>query len=675
MKISNYHRLLQAFSPARLFSPLPFNGRGWGWVFLFFSLPAFSQFNLNRMMTSGEIALHYEDYVLSIQYFNQIIALRPSLYRPWQMRGVAKYYLEDFAGAEQDATQAISLNPYVDGIFELRAISRIQQKNYADAADDYTKAIALNPTQQNYWFNRAICLLNMKEYDRALLQTDTINQRWAKFVNGYSLKAEIYLAKKDTLEAARWIDRSLELDPYDGNIWLTRASINLARKEWAQADTCLSRAIHLKPKHVPSYINRALARLNINNLRGAMSDYDTALDLDPNNFLAHYNRGLMRMELGADNDAIEDFDYVIEMEPDNVMAIFNRGLLRDRTGDLRGAIRDYSKVIDQFPNFWTGLEYRAKCYRRLGMTANAEKDEFRIFKAQMDKHLGIQPRWTAQQVKEMRKRGEIDPSKHAAVVVDEESIGNDYQNDFRGYVQNRSVGMESRPMFVISLFPYTNGMKGYQAFDTEVEKFNARKGLRHNLYVASGIKGISPTASSTAFALVDSLNTDSYRVLGTNEENQLLMQRAVAYTVLQNYPDAIADLDQIIQNDSTMLMAYWQRGVCQTMMNNFNVSQGIDARMKTASAIMDFDYVIAHNPHNAYVFYNRGVLHNQNGDTALAIEDYSTAIRLEPHMAEAYYNRGILYYNQGDRASAVRDLSKAGELGLFDAYSVMKRMK
>ena len=57
-----------------------------------------------------------------------------------------------------------------------------------------------------------------------------------------------------------------------------------------------------------------------------------------------------------------------------MMALFNRGLLRDKTGDLRGAISDYSKVIDEFPNFWTGLHYRAGCYRRLGMNRQAEQD-------------------------------------------------------------------------------------------------------------------------------------------------------------------------------------------------------------------------------------------------------------------------------------------------------------
>ncbi len=627
------------------------------------------------MLTSGEIALHYEDYVLSIQYFNQIISLRPQLYKPWQLRGAAKFYLEDFAGAEADASEAIRLNPYVDVIYDLRAIARIRQEKYKEAADDYTAAIKINPVQQNYWYNRAICEYSMKCYDVALQQIDTINRRWEKFANAYSLKAEIYLQKNDTVEAARWLDKSLEIDPYDGNTWMTRASVHLSRREWGLADSCLSKAIHLRPKHVPSYINRALARLNTNNLRGAMSDYDTALDLDPNNFLGHYNRGLLRMQLGADNDAISDFDYVIEMEPDNVMAIFNRGLLRDKTGDLHGAIRDYSKVIDQFPNFWVGLEHRAKCYRRLGLNARAEKDEFRIFKAQTDKHLGIQPRWSANKVKEMRKRGEIDPDKYSSIVVEDAPETHEYQSEYRGRIQNRSVTMDYRPLFLLTLYPYTNGMKSYQAFDRDVERFNARKPLRHNLFVACGNLGLGSDVATSAFALVDSLSADISVEEDPRDISRLLLQRSVAYTVLQNYPDAISDLDVVIRNDSVSMLAYWQRAVCQTMMNNFNLSQGIDARLKTAKALADFDKAIELAPDNAYLYYDRASLQVGSGNTGEAIEDYSRAIRIEPHMAEAYYNRGLLYYAQGDKKSAAKDLSKAGELGLYDAYSVIKRMK
>src|SRR3712207_4296053 len=109
-----------------------------GTLFLcFFSiLPARAQYNIDRLLTSGEIALHYEDYVLAIQYFNHIIGLKPYMYQPWMLRATAKFYLEDYVGAEVDATKAVALNPYIHQLYDLRAICRIRQDRFADARSE-----------------------------------------------------------------------------------------------------------------------------------------------------------------------------------------------------------------------------------------------------------------------------------------------------------------------------------------------------------------------------------------------------------------------------------------------------------------------------------------------------------------------------------------------------------
>ena len=107
-----------------------------------------AQYNTNRLIISGQSALYYEDYVLSIQYFNQALAAKPYLYEPWFYRGLAKFYLDDYTGSEADVTRAIELNPYIYNMFELRGLCRIRQKHYAQAIDDYTRSINLNPQNQ-----------------------------------------------------------------------------------------------------------------------------------------------------------------------------------------------------------------------------------------------------------------------------------------------------------------------------------------------------------------------------------------------------------------------------------------------------------------------------------------------------------------------------------------------
>ena len=643
------------------------------WILLCLSSYVYGQFNTDRLLMSGQVALHYEDYVLSIQYFNQVISLKPYLYQPWQYRGVAKFYLDDYVGAENDATEAIKLNPYVHGLYDLRAISRIRQEKYKDAIIDYTQALRIDPQIQNYWFNRAICMMNIKEYDQALLQVDTIVSKWAKFANAYALKAEIYLQKKDTIRATEWLDKSLELDPYDGNSWTTRAYISLSRRKWRDADQELSKAIHLKPNTVNNYVNRALARLNCNNLRGAMADYDKALELDDRNFLAHYNRGLLRMQLGDDNRAILDFDYVIKLEPKNFMAIFNRALLNDRTGNLRSAIRDYSLVIDQFPNFWTGLSYRANCYRRLGQTAKAELDEFRIFKAQMNKRIGVQQRWSKNKLRQMRKRSEINPEKYNEIVVeDENAVDHEYKSEYRGQIQNRNVDVSFMPMYEISYLPYSNGVKSYQAFEREVEMFNNQAKPVRCVYITCNPSRLDEAQSKGYFNMIDSLTAkivDAHHIASMHD---LLFERAVAYGVLQNYDAAISDLTIFLQVDSTSSIGYWQRAVCQTMMNNFDASKGIDTQLKVNKTMEDFNKGIKLNARNAYLYYNRGNLYVMKKEYNQAVDDYTTAIKLDSRLAEAYYNRGLAWIHIGNKADGIADLSKAGELGLYNAYSVIK---
>ena len=66
---------------------------------------AMAQINTDRVMMIGRNALYFEDYVLSIQYFNQVINAKPYLHAPYFFRGVAKLNLEDFQGAEQDCTE------------------------------------------------------------------------------------------------------------------------------------------------------------------------------------------------------------------------------------------------------------------------------------------------------------------------------------------------------------------------------------------------------------------------------------------------------------------------------------------------------------------------------------------------------------------------------------------
>ncbi len=636
-----------------------------------------AQYNVDRVILSGRVALHYEDYVLSIQYFNQAISQKPYLWEPWQLRAIAKYYLDDWNGAETDASKAIELNPYITGLYDLRGISRIRLEQYDAAIEDYSKAIELEPNNRNYWYNRAACYMEQKVYDMALLQLDTIMARWKQYAPPYLLKAEVYLNKKDTLAAEQWIEKGLEVDSFNADAWRVKANLALRKENWETADISFSKALHLRPKDAGSLVNRALARLRLNNLRGAMGDYDEALETEPNNFLAHYNRGLLRQQVGDDNRAIEDFDYVLTFEPDNLMALFNRATLLDRTGNLQGAIRDYTKVINKFPNFWTGLHYRAECYRKLGMTAKAEQDEYRIFKAQMDKHIGVQQRWSRKKVAAARKMSDIDPEKYNQVVVeDEEEHEQEYKSEYRGRIQNRQVTEQYQPYLALTMDTHNNDMSSKALYDDSIEKFRMElSGLTKRFsFDMPTLGGVGESVGIPTNDMVDVISDAMHKTQKEEETTALLLARAAAYSSAQNYQEALKDINDYIQKKPSSFVAQWQRVVCGAMSVEYD--KGLttqEKELRKAGVMSDFETLHNMDKDNAYVLYCYGTFCARMKNYDKATELLTQAITIDPHLSYAYYNRGLANLSSGKVSQAKVDFSKAGELGLYKAYSLMKK--
>ena len=639
--------------------------------FISLSSPVFAQFNTDRLIAIGRSALYYEDYVLSIQYFNQAVIAKPYLYEPWFYRGIAKYYLDDYAGAENDCSEAIKRNPYVTSLYELRGLTRIQQDKYKDAIEDYTRALKYDPENRGLWHNRVLCRMHDKQYDKALLELDTMQSRWSQYARLYAMRADVYMQMKDTTQALSALDKSIEIDPYDGQAWAARSIIFLSREQWDSAVVQLDHAIHLMPRHAGCYINRALARIHINNLRGAMADYDMALDLEPNNFLGHYNRGLLRAQVGDDNRAITDFDFVLKLEPDNMLALFNRAVLLDKTGDLKAAIRDYTKVIDEFPNFWTGLEFRAACYRKLGMNKQAESDEFTVYKARLYKHLyGTQPRMDPSQI---RKRSDADMEKYNQLVMeDNQESEQEYENEYRGHVQNRRVEMDFLPMFALSYVPQQHEVNSRNAYDELVEQMNAQLKDRQ-FYISNIHTSLDDAQSAVYFQLIDTLTQAIERTSSTTSAVNLLLQRAVAYSMLQNFEAAIEDLSTYLYIDSTSVLALWQRAVCQMRINRFQASQGTNVQLQDASVRGDITHALELCPNSIWLLYNLGTMTAIHQDYATAVGYFTTAIEHDPSFAEAYYNRGLCKLYMKQQQEAILDLSKAGELGLYHAYSLIKK--
>lgn len=91
--------------------------------------------------------------------------------------------------------------------------------------------------------------------------------------------------------------------------------------------------------------------------------------------------------------------------------------------------------------------------------------------------------------------------------------------------------------------------------------------------------------------------------------------------------------------------------------------------------LKEYEQIIKIDSDFIYAYYNRAEIFAIEKDYRAAISDYNKAIEIEPQFAEAYFNRGIAKLSIGETPSGLDDLRKAGELGIVQSYSIIKRMQ
>lgn len=97
-------------------------------LLIMFPVVASAQINTDRVMAIGRNALYFEDYVLSIQYFNQVINAKPYLSDPYFYRGLAKINLDDFQGAESDY-KASDVQKFIKKRFSVTTLRKFETEH------------------------------------------------------------------------------------------------------------------------------------------------------------------------------------------------------------------------------------------------------------------------------------------------------------------------------------------------------------------------------------------------------------------------------------------------------------------------------------------------------------------------------------------------------------------
>ncbi len=647
-----------------------------------------AQVNTDRVLAIGRNALYFEDYVLSIQYFNQVIRVKPHLAEPYFYRAVAKISLEDYRGAEEDCSLALERNPFMTEVYRCRGVARVYLGKYDEATKDFDKGLEFAPDSKQLLLCKGYVSVQREDYAQAIKDFTLTVDKYPHFKEAYLNRGYAYLQSEDTAAAMRDFEKTLELDKFSADGLAARGYVFYAEGDYDKSLADFDEALRIEPYRTGLYINRGLVRYKKNNLRGAMDDYDRVIQLDPYNVMAYYNRGILRMEVGDKNRAVEDFDRVIEMEPDNDFAIYNRAILHNDLGELNKAIQDYDKIIkahpDFFPAYYGRGEAKMKKYDRTG----AEKD---YNTAMLLRQRKITKKDFAREdsLSATRKKSDTNLRNHNKLVVadkEEQMKRLSYKSESRGRVQNVNFHIEPEGNFILTYYPRKKeALHRSVYFDKRLNGINQSGKMPMKLQISNNEESMTDRLSAV-FQEIESLTAQ----LKKNASAEGFLQRAIQFEFISDYDSAIEDFSQAITLSSPMESWIFYFFRANSRMKKWNYENALKdeverkeaekgdyyARKIVCEAILkDYEEVNERYPDFPFSWFNRGNTLSMMKDYRNAIANYTNAIEREPDFAEAYFNRGLCYVMIGENGKGVADLSKAGELGIYVAYNVIKRFR
>jgi len=664
-----------------------------------------AQLNTERILAIGQNALYFNDYVLSIQYFNQVINIKPYLPEPYMLRASAKIQLGDFQGADQDCTEAIDRNPFMHYAYYLRGFARKRMSYYKEAAGDFTKALEFSPNDTTYLINRIETYERNKEYNLAINDIESLLKLFPKKYVWLYYRGNNELELKDTLKAEKTFNKLIESDKNSYLGWSARGLIKMIRKDDDGALSDYNEAIKLHSAYSGDYINRGNINNNKKNFNQALSDFNNAVKMDSTEYLAFFNRGLLRAYLGDKNNALTDFNKVIKLDTTKTEAILQKAEIEKSLGYHKKAMIDFKKILSIYPYYIPAYEEMAQIEDKLGNTKSAFQYRQKAKNIDLNKDYynhKAKERLSAknQMVTNTQKSTIGGTNKLFYQIAQQNNFDsiNENQNQntvsYKGTVQDKFTNLTNESDFILSFITYKYPLRRTNLFHPTIEKYNKEKIIPAPL----GISNIElPLTSDLANFYFTAIKRTTDSISKNNSNADIYFTRALEFTSVKDYIGALEDLNKAIEIRPNFILAIFARANVESKLINKNNKSDKPEPVEIKETNMltgnlknqdntklnfnvemiesDYDKVILANPDFSFAYYNLANTLCSQKDFRTAIANFSKSIEIDPDFSEAYFNRGLAYLYLGDDTKGLADLSKAGELGIYKAYNLLQRFK
>ncbi len=642
-----------------------------------------AQYDKDMFYMRGRQALADGKYAQAIENFNVLSQLDTTDYWTFFFRGIAKYNLGDLRGAKRDFDRSVRVNPVFTSGYHYRGITESRFGNYEAALSDLQHAIDLRPGAEGLYFSRGVTYFLAQQFDKAIHDFDKYIRKEPKDPSAYLNRGASYLFLGDTLKAVNDYNKAIKLDRFDPEGYVRRGRLYATQKKYDLALRDMDRAIELDTTNTFAYFNRAIMYYEQEKYQEAMDDLNRVLQDEPGNALTLYNRGLISAQLGDYESSLNDMDRVLNINPDNVLAYFNRASIFIELGMYENALEDYDKAISLYPDFAKAYMNRSYVKNLLGRSREARKDYDTAQKKVAE--------YRAKNVNDAASFADTTKKYSALLSLDAEFAKKDFDDEL---LQHRDIDIRLRPLYKFILTGDKDNVnyalsRGYE--NPLVAMFEKSLPVGAEIRNSEAELTVKEAASAEAAAYDGVMSAENLFLRAIYDYHEKQFNSSLSY-----YGSAIDTADREAAGYRALYKAfyYMNRGVLRAEMIDFissiesNVqvlsmddSGNTRARVKD-QVVRQYDYTDAIEdmkkaaeivPDLPYTYYNLGNLHCLSSEHIMSIDNYTKAIELYPYMGDAYFNRGLVLIYLKDREKGCIDLSRAGELGVRDAYGVIKK--
>ncbi|MCI6328732.1 MAG: tetratricopeptide repeat protein [Bacteroidales bacterium] len=639
-----------------------------------------AQYDKDVFFFRGRRALADGKYAQAIENFNVLSRIDSTDHWTFFYRGIAKYNLGDIRGAQKDFNNSVRLNPVFTSGYHYKAITESRAGDYDKALEDLQRAIDLRPGYEGLYFSRGVTYFLAQQFDKAVSDFDRYIRKEPKDPSAYLNRGASKLFLKDTLSALEDYNKAISLDRFEPEGFIRRGRLYAARKQYPEAIADMNMAIGLDTANTFAYFNRAIMYYEQSDYNAAMSDLNRVLADEPGNALTLYNRSLINAQIGNLEEALQDMDRVIGINPGNVLAYFNRASVFVQMERWRDALEDYDKAIELYPDFAKAYLNRSYVENMLGMKAESKQD-YETARRKVSEYRAKNAESEGSFADTTRKYSSL-------LALDAEFAKKDFDNEM---LQHRDIDVKLRPLYRFVLADSKDNVNYALRFRYEnalIDRMLADSPLPLAITSSDTLKLKSPDRTADRiYSLPDNAESEFLKALqdiATKQFNSAMIHygNAVDKSADGKYgelykafyymnravlrADMIEFISSIENNVQTLTMD--DQGTTRARVKD-QVSRGYDY----SDALEDVRKAAEIVDNIPYIHFNLGNLLCLSSSFVEAIDSYSKAIRLYPYMGDAYFNRGLVLIYLKDKEKGCIDLSHAGELGVSDAYGVIKK--